>query len=622
MILCRKTAQASTTSVPACAVIFQKRARICAIDRLCAVCYHSKMTSLNHADGTSLRREIFNKIRPYIFNRYVGFLAALFAYQYFVQLLGGVRLGHEVFFIEIPLVLLSYAYFNHILRRNRWQAFLAAVPVFGVYVAHDAFSFAFDTPMRLAHTQELPLLLKFLPPRQLVVLGALALVPALIAFYNVDWRARFKSILAGAAALTLLAVTLKLAPGVLIIRQNGVPVADIKSRFGRIATALSTDAQCRVTANALPVCLTDIGYRQEKRELAELVARHNNGHSVHLVAMESLLDPTLFANVKLSSDPYSPEFKKLFAGQGGFSVTPVLGGGTAQPEFELLCGAPALKKVDSIEFKRFTGKQASCLPALLGRAGYRTMAAQLIPPEIFNEAVAYKSLGFAESYFPKEFYDGKTYVSLAKQSKNEFTVFDGDFFDANLAFLNGYNKPVFNYLCALYGHYPYTLDETLRPRILSITPKNADLEKIANQFFYRTKAMADYAEALNKRESHSLIIFVGDHLPLFNAGSALPLVSFNDGGVSFGTSRDQYAKLGYLPNMEKPTRTTRLFILRDGKPVVYPLIHHYDIPAIVLDYVTDGAYCKKYSCAHLGHAADVKTLERRYLQIMAEGSVQ
>jgi hypothetical protein len=52
----------------------------------------------------------------------------------------------------------------------------------------------------------------------------------------------------------------------------------------------------------------------------------------------------------------------------------------------------------------------------------------------------------------------------------------------------------------------------------------------------------------------------------------------------------------YLDNMPESTFTNRIIIVQDGKPVKYRTIHHYDIPSLVYNYLSDGWYCRTHTC--------------------------
>ncbi|MDD4004729.1 MAG: sulfatase-like hydrolase/transferase [Elusimicrobiaceae bacterium] len=524
--------------------------------------------------------------------------------------------------LEIPAALGAYWYFNHILRPGRLQPYLAALPVFYAYIWYDAYYFAFDQPFRLTALHELPALVQFLSPTASAALGAAAVIPPLFFLSRTDWRARRASLAAGILGLGLFCGILRLFPGIFAGAVTGLSIsADALGdhQSGRIITALAAESQRRLAVKQFDGFRNDRAFLARERERAAFVAAHSNGHNVHLIIMESLLDPTLFENLKLSRDPYSPQFRELFGGRAGLSESPIFGGGTAQAEFEVLCGSPALRRLGHIEFNSFTGPQTPCLPNILNQSGYRTISSQLVHPALLNVGRAYKAMGFRERYFPDQYSTEKTYCSLNKASKTELTLFDGDFFSQNLDFLGNTGKPVFNCLVTMYGHFPYYLDETKRPGIITARPSDPVVNVVASQFFYRTRAMADFVTRVNAREPHSLIIMVGDHLPVLLDASAkrfdLRAKTLKNWVLS---SREKYEKLGYLPGQANATRITRIFIMRDGKPVVYPLIHHYDIPGIVLDYVTDGAYCKRYRCGHLGQPPDPRELKAQYMHLMAQ----
>ncbi len=90
-----------------------------------------------------------------------------------------------------------------------------------------------------------------------------------------------------------------------------------------------------------------------------------------------------------------------------------------------------------------------------------------------------------------------------------------------------------NYVLTIYGHYPYRLNEALRPRIiesLGPAPVDGELEILLNQLHYRSEAIADYVQELMALDADSLILLVSDHLP--------PLRG----------SIKAYERLGYLGN--------------------------------------------------------------------------
>lgn len=305
---------------------------------------------------------------------------------------------------------------------------------------------------------------------------------------------------------------------------------------------------------------------------------------------ESFLDPKVFADLKLSHPPTAPAFSKIVEGTDTYSISPVFGGGTAQAEFEVLCGVPALRALSSIEFNVFTGAKTYCLPSILDDAGYQTMASNGHKPKFFNAIPGYKGTGFQKIFFPKENAPTmETYLTTGDTEK-EWYMFDGKLLPQNLAFVRQQlkehpEKPLFNYVMSIYGHLPHYMDEAVRPKFISLLSeqkqKDEQLEAAVNQHFYRTEAIADYVNGLTKIDPQSLIILVSDHLPPLSNGS------------------ETYQKFHYMKNIDNNLYYNRIVIIENGKAKQYDTMHHYDIPKLIANYLTDGNYCRSHQCSFI-----------------------
>ena len=69
--------------------------------------------------------------------------------------------------------------------------------------------------------------------------------------------------------------------------------------------------------------------------------------NIHMIVLESFIDPRLFEGVSYSRSPLAEELSPYFSARKDFShpISPVYGGGTPQAEFELLVGLKALEKL-------------------------------------------------------------------------------------------------------------------------------------------------------------------------------------------------------------------------------------------------------------------------------------
>jgi hypothetical protein len=82
---------------------------------------------------------------------------------------------------------------------------------------------------------------------------------------------------------------------------------------------------------------------------------------------------------------------------------------------------------------------------------------------------------------------------------------------------------------------------------------------------------------INKVDPESLIILISDHLPAL-----------------YGPNT--FEKLKYAGGDQDQLHINRVFFFKNGKAVHYDTIHHYDIPDIILNYLSRGSYCNTQKC--------------------------
>jgi phosphoglycerol transferase MdoB-like AlkP superfamily enzyme len=574
-----------------------------------------------------------------LFNRYTAFLVGVYAYSMIILVLGG--LGGVLAFTEVEQLMLFrygdltgvmlkreywelillfylYCYFNAILRPSRWQAVLAALPLFLAYLGQDVYFLMYSNVFRFSELAEVPELFKVLSLPYIGLLLVCVAAPLGWFVWSINYR-KYIILIVGAVPLALLIAAAEYYPAQYTetYRKVGRPIeywsdAVSAENNGRFMMLLFRESERQLARIKTEAFRNRSQYDQQARELAGWIGANGNKRNVHLVIMESFLDPTLFKNASYTKDPFHPSFRKLFGSKMGFSISPVVGGKTAQAEFEALCGVPAFEELAGVEFNGFTGAAANCLPGILQTAGYQTMASNAYNPSFFNAPNAYQGMGFAKMYFPKEYINGgDTYLSKGDTEGESGYMFDSTIFSQNLEFITPFiedndGPPLFNYILTIYGHFPHQLNEKKRPLVLKMLSKFKDqhLERAANQMFYRSQAVADYVNRLLEIDGKSLIILVSDHTPPGQYG------------------RKSFLKLGYLDNKDESLHMNRIMIIEEGKVKKLATIHHYDIPAMVMNSITNGAYCKEHVCGF----AQNKLLDDRmsrhddYMRVMAHAS--
>ena len=499
---------------------------------------------------------------------------------------------HHHLHLEAPLLLALYWLLGFALRPSKLSACIAALPIVFAYFACDLFYISYGDVLRVVDAKSLPTLLDVLHfwgrVGVLLILGLPIVLPIAFVNYRRYWRLLIVSVLALLAVATVEFFPNAALSALQLGRFEVLEFSDGETLIanGRLTTVVYFEASRRIAIRQTEAYSKRTDIDRKVSDTAGFIQANGNRRNVFVVVLESWVDPTLFGAVTFSRDPRHPDYAALVGDQQSFSISPVFGGETAQAEFEVLCGVPALQKISEIEFDNFTGHQAGCMPEILGKAGYSTYVSNAFRPDYFNSTRAYTGIGFGKLYFPREYApDRDTYLSVANVSPIEEYLFDGDLFTQNLGFVaqtlhEHPGQPILNYVLAMYGHEPHEIDTTRRPLVLSMKAPQDDrqLLRAANQYYYRTQAIAAYVRGLIKLDPNSLIVLVSDHLPPLDEGTK------------------SYKDFRYLNNIEDSTHMNRILIVENGKVVRHNTIHHYNVSSLIYDYLTGEKFCARNKC--------------------------
>jgi phosphoglycerol transferase MdoB-like AlkP superfamily enzyme len=563
---------------------------------------------------------LLSQMKPYglltmkvVRSRYVALSAFLFAYTWIMSLLGGMPPLRHFCRLEIPLLLGVYYYLNHLTRPSKWQALITAIPIILIYAVFDMVFLQFGRLLRVIEIKELPELMGVLPFWAIVAVIIFAGSACTVFLRSMRFKMDRPTII-GASLILGLILTVELKPDSFLyafekVQRSVTMWSDIQSAEdnGRIWTMMYSEAKRKSNALKMVDFKADPAFLKKMDEKVSMINSLKKKRNVHLVVLESFIDPTLFKGISLSKSPVHPDFDKIFKNKGSISISPVFGGGTAQAEFEILSGVPAFGKFSGMEFDVFTGAGTFCLPAILNRAGYNTMASNAFKPDFFNSINAYKGAGFQSSYYPKEYAKGReTYISTGDVTDERY-MFDGELLQQNLDYITQWKKnnpevPLFNYIMSIYGHYPYQMNTKKRPLIIDVKGaiKDGFLEHSVNQYYYRTQALAQFVLGIKKVDPESVVILISDHLP----------------GL-YGPNT--YEKLNYADGNKDQLHMNRVFFFENGKAIHYDTLHHYDIPDIILNYLSNGSYCNTQDCKFKTPAKDVsgEGYDEAYMTILA-----
>lgn len=511
-------------------------------------------------------------------------LCALLVYQKYS---GGVGVSFSFLKIEFPLIIIAFFALYLPQQDNRFRLLNTGGLLLLFYYLYDQFFIAFGRVFQYTDIYQLPELVEVMPLSSLITLLPL---PLLVLGYliNLRWQRPLHILLAWSPWILIL-FGLNATPNhiastykqfAISVRYNEQDEARLN---GYLATTINKEANRRVALEKVENFYFSSKEGMHLKLPEELVTSDEALVNVHLIVLESLFDPTFMSALEFSRPVRDKNFDTLIAGNSMQSKASVFGGMSAQSEFEVLCGAPALQELGSIEFNRFTGRKVNCLPRILNQSNYQTIASNAVKPSYFNSLLAYQGIGFTETHFPREYYSNQNSYLRTEGAKQ---LFDGDLFQQNIQFLQNRlpeKQPLLNYVVGIYGHAPYELDPTRHPTFITASVEGQDvdeaLQRAVNQYHYRTKALFDYLQQLIRMDPDSLIIVIGDHLPKLADGKAT------------------YKKYRYLDNKPDAEYFSGLYVFRDGQPIgIAQQMRHYYVPQLIIDYLSGHSFCEQNKC--------------------------
>jgi len=233
--------------------------------------------------------------------------------------------------------------------------------------------------------------------------------------------------------------------------------------------------------------------------------------NIHIILMESFLDPTDFNNINIKKNAVPNRWIKYKNNNLFYGMSPVTGGGSAQAEFEILCGAPSTKKYGT-EFNRIGQYKTTCLPNYLKKFGYKSFASQPVYGSFFNVEIAYKSIGFDESFLAPNFdMSDKSNGWLSNESffNQQFEMIRKSLTD---------NNPILNYVFAVGCHNALGQKQSFGELIKF--EGSQSLEDFLNCNTKSIHEILKYIDKISDIDPNSIFIVLPDHHPVITPNSS------------------------------------------------------------------------------------------------------
>ncbi|MEA5051536.1 MAG: sulfatase-like hydrolase/transferase [Oscillospiraceae bacterium] len=199
-------------------------------------------------------------------------------------------------------------------------------------------------------------------------------------------------------------------------------------------------------------------------------------------------------------------------GVSGKSVSPLLGGGTADVEFEVLTGFTTNDtQICTTAFTLFMYSKFPGIVNDLAADGYSTIALHAHTSELYKRGTAYPQLGFQQVYFRDSFDN--------PELRGDY-ITDESCFEKAISLYEqaaGSDKPVFLHVLTMQNHVPFSTKRYDDDELVGCTSDTYSEEDLGVLAQYATSvartdaALGELTDYLSTVDRDVLLVFVGDH---------------------------------------------------------------------------------------------------------------
>jgi len=225
----------------------------------------------------------------------------------------------------------------------------------------------------------------------------------------------------------------------------------------------------------------------------------------------------------------------------GLLDVPVLGGNTANTEFEFLTGdTMAFLPQGSVPYQQYIKKQTDSIASHLKSLDYETCAVHPYPPKGWERHTVYKLFGFDSFYSINDFENPeklRRYVSDAANYEKVKELYEN----------KNPNTPIFIFNVTMQNHSSYTDSyDNFVPDISVDGTNSFELNQYLSLLNKSDSAFKDLIAYFDSVEEPTIIVFFGDHQPPDSVVS--PIYSLNNRNISSLKDTELYQryKVPYL----------------------------------------------------------------------------
>ncbi len=288
--------------------------------------------------------------------------------------------------------------------------------------------------------------------------------------------------------------------------------------------------------------------------------------NIIIIQNEALADYSKLTTLQFDNDPlafiHSLENQSI---HGSINAS-VIGGGTAQTEYEVLSSnSLALLPPNTFAFQQFVTSPKQSAVSSLEKQGYTSVGMHPYSKNNYSRNQVYRHYGFDKIYFSDS--DPSISTLYTNEMLRGYTT-DRALYQGTQKLLQETEKPLFNFIVTMQGHGGYNTPEKDNPRTVRIT--NADNNFSATDFLSSVKvsdqAFKEFVEYLRNSDEPTIVAMYGDHQPNLANTYFDTFLDKNDKSSHYKTPLIIWANFP-LPKRESPDISPNYVV-----PYIYDLL--------------------------------------------------
>lgn len=323
-----------------------------------------------------------------------------------------------------------------------------------------------------------------------------------------------------------------------------------------------------------------------------------------LILNETFYDLNQITDIE-TDVPYMQNIQSMDNLLTGYAITPSLGGGTNNSEYELLTSNSLQLMPGVTPFNFLDLTNANSIVSYVNALGYDTTGSHSEAAVNYSRGQGYSALGFQKSYFDEDFLNKEYYY-------NRWYETDENVYDNLIRWYeeSPEDSPRFQYLLTIQNHGGWDLNDSKYDIVHTQNDYGANTE-LVNEYltgiYLSDQAFKELTDYFSEQDRPVIVCMVGDHCPTFAADIVdakytdqeqqlllrkVPLLiwaNYDLEEVDLGTMSMNYVipTLLEIADMKLSSYYSYMLQLKEQVPILTAYGYYYDINGNIYKYDKD-----------------------------------